>query len=84
MEGGGGERVVWCGVCGNGLHEECWGRWKRIRGRGAKCVICRARWRGRREAERYLNLAGVVGEDEAVVVDGRSGRIRDCGDGDPG
>ncbi|XP_020594506.1 uncharacterized protein LOC110034600, partial [Phalaenopsis equestris] len=50
------ERVVRCGVCGNGLHEECWGRWKRIRGRrGAKCVICRARWRERREVDRYLN-----------------------------
>lgn len=85
MEGEVGGRVVRCGVCGNGLHEECWGRWKRIRGRGAKCVICRARWRERREVERYLNLAGVVGEEEVVAeVDGRSRRRRVCGDGDAG
>lgn len=79
------ERVVRCGVCGNGLHEECWGRWKRIRGRrGAKCVICRARWRERREVDRYLNLAEVVGaEEDTVSVDGGDGR-GSCGDGAPG
>lgn len=84
MEGEVEERVVRCGVCGNGLHEECWGKWKRIRGRrGAKCVICRARWREKREVERYLNLAGVVGEEEVVAgVDGGSGRRRVCGDSD--
>lgn len=77
------ERVVRCGVCGNGLHEECWGRWKRIRGRrGAKCVICRAKWRERREVDRYLNLAEVVGEEEVVAVDGGDRSI--CGEGSPG
>lgn len=74
------ERVVKCGVCGNGLHEECWGRWKRIRGRrGARCVICRSRWRERKEMDRYLNLAEVR-EEEVRSGDGGDERSI-CGEG---
>ncbi|WOL08216.1 mitogen-activated protein kinase kinase kinase 1 [Canna indica] len=57
--------LVSCATCGNSLHEECWARWKRSRGRrGAICVMCRAQWRGkRREQEAYVNLAAYVSED---------------------
>lgn len=47
-------------------------------------MICRARWRERREVDRYLNLAEVVGEEEDTLsVDGGDGR-GSCGDGAPG
>lgn len=55
-----------CSKCGNSVHGECLGRWKRSRGRrGVSCVVCRARWRERREVEeRYLNLGAYVDDRE--------------------
>ncbi|PKU76468.1 uncharacterized protein LOC110098688 [Dendrobium catenatum] len=77
-------RVLRCGVCGNGLHKECWGRWKSIRGkRGASCVICRARWTRRRVVDRYLNLAEVAREEEVVAMNGSDGSSI-CGEVPPG
>ncbi|XP_077211755.1 SWIM zinc finger family protein / mitogen-activated protein kinase kinase kinase (MAPKKK)-like protein [Tasmannia lanceolata] len=62
------ERVVACGVCRNSLHEECLLAWKRSSGRRrASCVICRARWRERKEQEGYLNLAAYISEDEGEI-----------------
>lgn len=65
-EMGSEERLVACGTCKNLIHEECWVRWKRSRGRrAASCVICRGRWRDNRtEQENYLNLAAFVGQED--------------------
>lgn len=60
--------VVHCGVCRNGVHEECFARWKRSgpgRRGGVTCVMCRARWRdGREQAGRYVNLAVYAQEED--------------------
>ncbi|XP_031264110.1 uncharacterized protein LOC116122395 [Pistacia vera] len=71
------ERVVTCGTCRNLIHEECWMRWKRSRGRrSASCVICRSRWRGRSDQEQYLNLAPYFSEEDENAAE-TSGRL--CG-----
>lgn len=64
------ERVVGCRTCQNQVHEECFLKWRRSRGRrSASCVICRARWRERTDQEKYLNLAAYVSEDD-IAKDG--------------
>ncbi|KAJ4825087.1 hypothetical protein Tsubulata_035202, partial [Turnera subulata] len=70
-EMGKGEKVVGCGTCGNGIHEECLLRWKRSRGRrAASCVLCRAKWRDRNDQQdKYLNLAAYVDEDDMMAGD---------------
>ncbi|XP_072980366.1 uncharacterized protein [Typha angustifolia] len=71
--GGGGGKLVTCGTCGNSVHGECHVRWRRSRGRrGASCVVCRARWRERREHERYVNLAPYVSDEDDVADGGAS------------
>ncbi|KAF7830111.1 Mitogen-activated protein kinase kinase kinase 1 [Senna tora] len=63
------ERVVACGRCENPIHEECLVRWKRSRGkRWARCVICRAKWKDRREQDKYLNLSAYVIQDKDHTV----------------
>ncbi|KAI3706799.1 hypothetical protein L6452_24772 [Arctium lappa] len=57
-----GRRLVACATCKNPIHEECLMAWKRRRTR--TCVICRARWRGIGEEERYINLSAYVSEDD--------------------
>ncbi|XP_054799315.1 uncharacterized protein LOC129303811 [Prosopis cineraria] len=61
------EKVVACGTCENPIHEECFVRWKRSRGkRWVRCVICRAKWRDMSEQVKYLNLSSyVIGEGMA-------------------
>ncbi|KAF6164513.1 hypothetical protein GIB67_025339 [Kingdonia uniflora] len=57
--------VVACAACGNPLHEECFLKWKRSKGRrSANCVMCRARWKDRQDQERYLNLAAYISDDD--------------------
>lgn len=64
-EMGKGEKLVACGRCRNGIHEECLIRWKRSKGRrSASCVICRARWRDTTEQDKYVNLSAYVSEDD--------------------
>nr|CAD1842207.1 unnamed protein product [Ananas comosus var. bracteatus] len=64
-DGGDGKEVAVCSACGNWVHGECMTRWKRSRGRrAASCVVCRARWRERRERNRYINLSAYVSEEE--------------------
>lgn len=71
MSNGQAVRLVTCGTCGNSVHGECFNRWKRSRGRrGVSCVVCRARWRERREGEMYVNLSVYVSGDEEAVQDG--------------
>ncbi|CAN0907216.1 Mitogen-activated protein kinase kinase kinase 1 [Linum grandiflorum] len=67
--------VAACGTCRNVVHQECLRRWKRSRGRrGATCVICRARWRGHGDEDKYLNLGAYVCEDSTCgLVRGESG-----------
>lgn len=61
--------VATCAACGNSVHEQCFQRWKRIRGRrAASCVMCRARWRERKEQETYVNLAAYASEDDAAAA----------------
>ncbi|MQM08069.1 hypothetical protein Taro_040921 [Colocasia esculenta] len=61
-------KLATCGACGNSVHEECFLRWKRSRGRrAASCVMCRARWRERKEQEAYVNLAPYASEDEVAT-----------------
>lgn len=63
-EMGTGREVLVCGICGNGLHTECFKRWKRSRGRrSATCVICRSRWREKKKNEKYVNLSAYVEAD---------------------
>ncbi|CAA0838519.1 SWIM zinc finger family protein / mitogen-activated protein kinase kinase kinase (MAPKKK)-related [Striga hermonthica] len=69
------DRVVACGTCRNVIHEECFLSWKRsCRRRSATCVLCRARWRGGGDREKYLNLSAFLSEDDDVV----GGEIRRC------
>ncbi|XP_023002495.1 LOW QUALITY PROTEIN: mitogen-activated protein kinase kinase kinase 1 [Cucurbita maxima] len=40
------DRVVACTTCRNLVHEDCFSRWKRSKGRrNISCVVCRARWK---------------------------------------
>lgn len=67
------QRVVSCGTCRNPIHEECLLKWKRSRGRRPGiCAICRARWRGRADQEKYVNLGAYVKEDDRVDDDANS------------
>lgn len=73
MESEGEGALKTCATCGNSLHEGCFLRWRSSRGRrAATCVLCRARWRDRKETERYLNLAAYAGEDETPATGGGS------------
>ncbi|PNW78529.1 hypothetical protein CHLRE_09g393550v5 [Chlamydomonas reinhardtii] len=41
------EAVTFCGLCGNNMHKECFGRWaasKRSNRQPVTCVYCRANW----------------------------------------
>ena len=67
------EKVVACGTCKNPIHEECLLSWKRIRGRRwATCVICRARWRNRKQQDLYFNLFAYVGQQHMAEPSGGS------------
>ena len=60
------EETVGCAVCGNSLHQRCFLMWRSSRGRrAATCVICRARWREKKEAGGYVNLEAYVGEEKS-------------------
>ncbi|KAL8522092.1 hypothetical protein ACS0TY_012298 [Phlomoides rotata] len=66
------EKVVACGTCKNVIHEECFLSWKRsCRRRSATCVLCRARWNGGEDQEKYLNLSAYVGDDDMGEGNGR-------------
>ncbi|CAA6672872.1 unnamed protein product [Spirodela intermedia] len=68
-----GEALKTCATCGNSLHEGCFLQWRSSRGRrAATCVLCRARWKERKETERYLNLGAYIGEDETAATVGGS------------
>lgn len=56
------QKIVACGTCRNGIHEECLLAWKRSnRRRSTTCVICRARWRNRVDQNTlYFNLSAYV------------------------
>lgn len=72
---GDNQGLVRCGRCGNALHEECWTRWRRSRGRRmAICVICRAQWRRwrRREQDAYINLSAYMTDDEYMAAEDAS------------
>ncbi|KAL1746789.1 hypothetical protein HDZ31DRAFT_33439 [Schizophyllum fasciatum] len=74
MHGQSTSALVWCHVCKNALHKECFGQYKNLEmGRGKRsvnCVYCRSEWPtaapaggsgGARKSEGYLNLAHAVG-----------------------
>ncbi|KAL2544905.1 SWIM zinc finger family protein/mitogen-activated protein kinase kinase kinase (MAPKKK)-related [Forsythia ovata] len=70
------DKVVACGACKNGIHEECLLAWKRSRRRrSATCVLCRARWRNIADQEKYLNLSAYINEND--MPRGHDGQ---CGD----
>ncbi|KAF8481285.1 hypothetical protein DFH94DRAFT_449321 [Russula ochroleuca] len=64
-------KLVFCDECGNALHTECFGQWRRRAGSAAEvtCVWCRAKWptgvKGGAGAspttEGYVNLGGIAG-----------------------
>ncbi|KAF9524458.1 hypothetical protein CPB83DRAFT_773736 [Crepidotus variabilis] len=69
--------LVFCGQCGNALHNECFGEWRKTAARNGKdltCVWCRAAWvvpgpagatgSAKRVQGGYLNLAGAAGLDQ--------------------
>lgn len=61
--GSGGEVLV-CGTCGNGLHAECFKKWKSSRGRrSSTCVMCRSRWREKKKSDKYVNLSAYVADE---------------------
>ncbi|KAL5976793.1 hypothetical protein ACLOJK_021127 [Asimina triloba] len=73
------ERLVACSVCENSVHEECLAAWKRSRGRrAASCVVCRAKWRERKEQEAYMNLAAYVSDEDGVEPEEERRRSRSC------
>ncbi|KAF6144389.1 hypothetical protein GIB67_024616, partial [Kingdonia uniflora] len=44
---------------------KCFLKWKRSKGRrSANYVMCRARWKDRKNQERYLNLAAYISDDD--------------------
>lgn len=64
--------LVWCGDCGNALHQECFQQWAttaRQKGQQVTCVFCRAKWvvtgptgaSASRSREGYINLGSVAG-----------------------
>ncbi|KAL1667916.1 hypothetical protein GGF50DRAFT_47743 [Schizophyllum commune] len=75
MHGQAASALVWCRVCKNALHKECFNQYKSSEmGRGKRsvnCVYCRSEWPisspaggsggARRTSEGYLNLADAVG-----------------------
>lgn len=38
------ETIVFCRVCGNNIHEECFNMWKQSKGNDVTCVYCRSPW----------------------------------------
>ncbi|KAG9449156.1 hypothetical protein H6P81_009121 [Aristolochia fimbriata] len=72
------EKMVSCGVCRNALHEECFMKWKRtgVR-RVTSCVMCRARWREKRELDKYVNLAAYISDEDGDWGGGGGGTCID-------
>ncbi|XP_038885291.1 uncharacterized protein LOC120075728 [Benincasa hispida] len=61
------DRVVACSTCRNLVHEDCFSRWKRSKGRrSVSCVVCRARWKDRKDQQKYLNLSAYINEHDAI------------------
>ena len=61
------DRVVACSTCRNLVHEDCFSRWKRSKGRRrVSCVVCRARWKETTDQQKYLNLSAYVNEHDVV------------------
>ncbi|KAI0001916.1 hypothetical protein BJV77DRAFT_24576 [Russula vinacea] len=71
MHGIAQDKLVFCEECGNALHTECFGQWRR-RAAEVTCVWCRAKWptavKGRAGAssstEGYINLGSIAGSGE--------------------
>ncbi|KAI7904525.1 uncharacterized protein BX663DRAFT_502686 [Cokeromyces recurvatus] len=39
------DHIVFCQVCGNNIHDECFNMWKQSKGaRNVSCVYCRSKW----------------------------------------
>ncbi|XP_004148392.1 mitogen-activated protein kinase kinase kinase 1 [Cucumis sativus] len=63
------DRVVACSTCRNLVHEDCFTRWKRSKGRrNVSCVVCRARWKDTKdEQQKYLNLSAyIINEHDTI------------------
>ncbi|XP_023521856.1 uncharacterized protein LOC111785706 [Cucurbita pepo subsp. pepo] len=61
------DRVVACSTCRNLVHEDCFSRWKRSKGRRrVSCVVCRARWKETTDQQKYLNLSAYVNKHDVV------------------
>ncbi|XP_023537388.1 mitogen-activated protein kinase kinase kinase 1-like [Cucurbita pepo subsp. pepo] len=55
------DRVVACTTCRNLVHDDCFSRWKRSKGRrNISCVVCRARWKDTTNEQKYLNLSAYL------------------------
>lgn len=61
------DRVVACSTCRNLVHEDCFSRWKRSKGRrNVSCVVCRARWKDTKNQQKYLNLSAYINEQDTI------------------
>ncbi|KAN0125069.1 hypothetical protein V8E52_001621, partial [Russula decolorans] len=68
MHGVSQDKLVFCEECGNALHTECFGQWRRSAAQ-LTCIWCRAKWpSGARSgagaspiSEAYINLRSVAG-----------------------
>ncbi|KAI5824771.1 hypothetical protein K523DRAFT_342779 [Schizophyllum commune Tattone D] len=85
MHGQAASALVWCRVCKNALHKECFNQYKSSEmGRGKRsvnCVYCRSEWPisspaggsggARRTSEGYLNLADATTKARPEAQDAR-------------
>lgn len=68
MHGVSQDKLVFCEECGNALHTECFGQWRRSAAQ-LTCVWCRAKWPSGAKSgasasptsEEYINLGSVAG-----------------------
>mmetsp|Transcript_21366 Transcript_21366/g.60611 ORF Transcript_21366/g.60611 Transcript_21366/m.60611 type:complete len:85 (+) Transcript_21366:1-255(+) len=55
------EALAFCGVCGHGVHCDCWRRWAAVSRGGEVCPLCRSPF-GEGAGEGPLNLAAFSAE----------------------
>jgi hypothetical protein len=68
------EEIIWCkGACGNNIHRHCFEQWAKTKLGEARCVYCRAPWKGDEESIKRIAKAGRVNHEGYVNVGGELG-----------
>ena len=66
------DRVVFCRVCGNNLHNECFQKWANSKKGNVTCPYCRSEWKTEQtDKAGYLNLKefSASRDDEQTLED---------------